>query len=189
MAGFRIRWRGVAKVAAIALVGLLAVRLLPGFLRAPEPPPLSADVGLPKAAPVTDVPRPAGTASTTDKPQSARTAPKTDAPRPTGTAQVTDVPRPTRHPRKQRRRARRRRSRPRKVRDAPAAKAVIGSKRRHRVAGKPARDPKKVARSTPPPAPPYVPPTVPEAIPEPLPEPSAPLPSTPGDGSQEFAPH
>jgi hypothetical protein len=165
MGEIRIRWRGVAKVAAIALVGLLAVRLPPSFLRAPEPPPLSADVGLPKAAPPTDVPRPTGTAAATDK------------------------HRPARHPRQQRQRSRPRRPRPREVRDAPAAKAVIGSKRRRRVAGKPARDPKKVARSTPPPAPSYVPPTVPEAIPEPLPEPSAPLPSTPGDGSQEFAPH
>jgi hypothetical protein len=161
MGEIRIRWRGVAKVAAIALVGLLAVRLLPTFLRAPEPPPLSADVGLPKAGPVTDVPRPAAT------------------------ARVADVPRPARHPRKQRRRARRRRSRPHKVRDAPAAKAVIGSRQQHRVAARPARDAKRATEPTPPPAPSYVPPTIPEAIPEP----SAPLPSTPGDGSQEFAPH
>jgi hypothetical protein len=153
MAEVRIRWRGVAKVAAIALVGLLGVRLLPTFLRAPEPPPLSADVGLPKAAPVTDVPRPAA------------------------------------DPRKRRQRPHRRRSRPRKVRDAPAAKAVIGSKRRHRVAAEPARDAKSATEPTPPPAPRYVPPSVPEAIPELPPEPSAPLPSTPGDGSQEFAPH
>src|ERR1700760_1821418 len=52
MRGVRIRWRGVARVAAIVLVAMLGVRLLPGLLRAPEPPPLGADVGLPKAKPV-----------------------------------------------------------------------------------------------------------------------------------------
>jgi hypothetical protein len=165
MGDVRIRWRGVAKVAAIALVGLLAVRLLPSLLRAPEPPPVAADVGLPKATPVTDVPRPAGT------------------------TRATDVPRPARHPRKRRRPSRQRRSRPHKVRDAPAAKAVIGSKRRHRVAARPAHDLQKVTESTPPPAPRYVPPPIPEAAPERLPEPSPAPRSTPGDGSQEFAPH
>ena len=52
MAGVRIRWRGVARVAAVVLVALIALRLLPGLLRAPEPPPLGADVGLPRATPV-----------------------------------------------------------------------------------------------------------------------------------------
>jgi hypothetical protein len=52
MAGVRIRWRGVARVAAIVAVGLIALRLLPGLLRAPEPPPLGADVGLPQVEPV-----------------------------------------------------------------------------------------------------------------------------------------
>jgi hypothetical protein len=52
----RIRWRGVARVAAIVLVALLVLRLLPGLLHAPEPPPLGADVGLPKARPVRVVP-------------------------------------------------------------------------------------------------------------------------------------
>ncbi|MFT3864744.1 MAG: hypothetical protein QM729_10770 [Solirubrobacterales bacterium] len=47
----RIRWRGVARVAAVVVVALVGVRLLPGLLQAPEPPPLGADVGLPKAKP------------------------------------------------------------------------------------------------------------------------------------------
>ena len=55
--GVRIRWRGVARVAAIVVVALLALRLLPGLLRAPEPPPLGADVGLPKAKPARVVSR------------------------------------------------------------------------------------------------------------------------------------
>jgi len=59
MAGVRIRWGGVARVAAIVVVALLGVRLLPDLLRAPEPPPLRADVGLPKAVaqPVVERPR------------------------------------------------------------------------------------------------------------------------------------
>lgn len=48
MAGLRIRWRAVGRVAAILAVGLIALRLVPTLLRAPEPPPLSRDVGLPK---------------------------------------------------------------------------------------------------------------------------------------------
>jgi hypothetical protein len=62
MAGVRIRWRGVARVAAAAVVGLIVLSLLPGLLRAPEPPPLGADVGLPraKAARVVTKPEPQG---------------------------------------------------------------------------------------------------------------------------------
>ena len=157
MAGVRIRWRGVARVAAILVVGLVAVRLLPGFLRAPEPPPLAADVGLPKATPVTEVPeRPA-------------------------------ADRPATRPPKQRRRSHPRKSRARPAQDAPASKAVIGSKRRHRVGrvAKPPSRPEPAPEPSPPPVPEYVPPAASEPLPEPPPAPS----STPGDGSQEFAPH
>jgi hypothetical protein len=48
--GVRIRWAVLAKVAAIAVGGLAALQVLPGMLRAPEPPPLAADVGLPRVA-------------------------------------------------------------------------------------------------------------------------------------------
>lgn len=153
MGGIRIRWRGVARAAAIVLVALIAVRLLPGFLRAPEPPPLGADVGLPKAAPVTDVARPRGGAAK----------------------------RPRRH--------RSHKSHRRSVPDALASTAVIGSKRRHRVAPKPRPDPEKVVESAPSPPPEYVPPPAPEPVPEPLPEPPPAPRSTPDDGSEEFAPH
>jgi hypothetical protein len=44
MAGVRIRWRGVARAAAVVVVVLLGARLVPELLRAPEPPPLGADV-------------------------------------------------------------------------------------------------------------------------------------------------
>lgn len=140
MASVRIRWRGVARVAAIVLVGLIALRLLPGLLRTPEPPPLAADVGLPQAKPVTAA----------------------------------------------RRHARRSRTRP--ARDAPASVAVIGTHHKHRVekpVKPPPPPPDSVAESTPPPVPEYVPPPSPEASPEPPQD----APTTPGDGSEEFAPH
>ncbi|MGH2940623.1 MAG: hypothetical protein ACRDPE_21160, partial [Solirubrobacterales bacterium] len=54
----RIRWRGVARVAAVVVVGLVALRLVPTLLHAPEPPPLGRDVGLPKAEPAPRVPKP-----------------------------------------------------------------------------------------------------------------------------------
>jgi hypothetical protein len=153
VSGVRIRWRGVARVAAIVLVALLVLRLLPALLHAPEPPPLGADVGLPKAKPAHVVPR---------------------VVRETG-----DVPRPRKT-----------------VPDAPAATARIGARTRRseRPHRRPRRPPKvdkpapwpipEPVESAPPPTQEYVPPPAPEAVPEPLPEP----PSTPGDGSQEFAP-
>jgi len=62
MAAVRIRWRGVARAAAIIAVGLIALRVVPGLLRAPEPPPLGDDVGLPQAISVPVVPtKPRGT--------------------------------------------------------------------------------------------------------------------------------
>jgi hypothetical protein len=169
MAGVRIRWRGVARAAAILVVGLLVLRLLPGFLRAPEPPPLAADVGLPQAMPVTEVPRGGAAKPVTDV-SGRRAAGRSAA-----------------HPRKQRRRSRPQKSRPRPVRDAPASRAVIGSKRKQRVrqVAKPPFRPEPKPESTPPPVPEYVPPVAPEPLPELSPAP----PSTPGDGSQEFAPH
>jgi hypothetical protein len=141
MAGVRIRWRGVARVAAIVLVALVALRLLPGLLRAPEPPPLAGDVGLPKAA--------------------HRAAAVPDAP--THRRQVTkrrhkpSIEKPRKHPVKRKR--------------------------------KPHPVPEKVVESPPPPPPEYAPPAAPEPVAEPLPEPAPEPVSTPGDGSQEFAPH
>jgi len=141
MAGVRIRWRGVARVAAIIVVGLFVLRLLPGFLRAPEPPPLAADVGLPKATPVTEAPR--GRAA---KP-------------------ATDVPerRAADRPRKERRR-----SRPRAVRDAPASTAVIGSKKNH---SHPKKVVESAPPPVPEYLPPSVPEAVPEPLPQPPPAP------------------
>ncbi|HEX5929805.1 MAG TPA: hypothetical protein VFY48_10470 [Solirubrobacterales bacterium] len=48
MGTVRIRWKGLGKVAAAAVAGLLALQALPGLLRAPQPPPLAPDVGLPR---------------------------------------------------------------------------------------------------------------------------------------------
>src|SRR5215218_3362481 len=53
----------MAKVAAVAVVTLLAVQALPGFLRPPEPPPLEPDVGLPQVVPTEPSPSPAARAA------------------------------------------------------------------------------------------------------------------------------
>jgi hypothetical protein len=163
MAGVRIRWRRVARVAAIVVVGLIALRLVPGLLRAPEPPPLGADVGLPKVEPVAKKPEPV-------------------------------VPKPAAR--------RRRKARPHRrpaILDAPAATAVIGTRhrlRRHRKTpepnhrpAQPVSEPPETVESAPPPAPEYVPPPSPEPAPTPLPAAPPASPSTPDDGSEEFAPH
>jgi hypothetical protein len=164
MAGVRIRWRGVARVAALVVVGLVVLRLLPGLLRAPEPPPLAADVGLPQAKPVRVV----------------------EQPRPPHRRRIPERPRPD----------------PRPVPDGPAATAVIGTRHKRRirrtaghhslrqgaVESKPVPEPKATVESIPPPLPERVPPP-PEPVAEPLPEPAPAPPTTPGDGSEEFAPH
>ncbi len=48
MRGVRIHWKGVAKASAAILVGLIALQLAPRLLATPDPPPLPADVGLPR---------------------------------------------------------------------------------------------------------------------------------------------
>ena len=59
----RIRWPNAARLAGgVAGIGVLALAA-PGLLRAPEPPPLPRDVGLPRAALVASQPLPAASAS------------------------------------------------------------------------------------------------------------------------------
>jgi hypothetical protein len=186
MAGVRIRWRGVARVAAIVVVGLLALRLVPDLLRAPEPPPLAANVGLPRAEPVRVAAKP--------RPGPLRREPE----------QIRHRREPGRRTRRHRkepgRRARRHRgAHPRAVADEPGSTAVIGSRhrRRRKIVKPPRRHPETVAEPpvestpapTPPPVPEYVLPPPPEPTPELLPESSPPPPPPPGDGSEEFAPH
>src|SRR5919106_916856 len=48
--GLRVRWSAAAKGALLVGSGLLALFALPGLLKPPEPPPLPADVGLPRVA-------------------------------------------------------------------------------------------------------------------------------------------
>jgi hypothetical protein len=48
----RIRWSSLGRPIAAALATIVAIALLPGLLAPPEPPPLPADVGLPRAAAV-----------------------------------------------------------------------------------------------------------------------------------------
>ncbi len=172
MASVRIRWGGVARVAAIVVVGLLALRLLPGLLRAPEPPPLAADVGLPQAKPVRTVAEP-----------QRRRPPRKRKP----------------HLRKHHRRVHPKpKARPEPIPDGPASTTVIGSRHERRIKRaaerespethpKPTTEP--VPESAPPQVPEYVPVPPPEPVAEPLPDPAPAPSSTPGDGSEEFAPH
>ncbi|MGN6216725.1 MAG: hypothetical protein ACTHN7_07190 [Solirubrobacterales bacterium] len=51
MRGVRVRWARAGKAAAIAIAGLVALQALPGLLKPPAPPPLEADVGLPRVVP------------------------------------------------------------------------------------------------------------------------------------------
>jgi hypothetical protein len=48
MGPIRIRWRSAARIGGFALAGLIVLKLLPGLLEPPDPPPLAADVGLPR---------------------------------------------------------------------------------------------------------------------------------------------
>jgi hypothetical protein len=181
MASVRIRWRGVARAAAIVVVALIALRVVPSLLRAPEPPPLGRDVGLPRAkvAPV----------------EPAREATKPPAKRHRAKRRK-EPSAPAKRKRKSRRRAT-----TRAIPDAPAATAVIGTRRHRRVhrhrnrsrkpdRPKPTPEPDESTVSA---VPEYVPPPPSETSPPSAPElpamrPPAPA-TTPGDGSQEFAPH
>jgi hypothetical protein len=177
MAGVRIRWRGVARAAAIVVVGLIALRLLPGLLRAPEPPPLAADVGLPRAKP----------AASESEPVRAVVKREPEQPR--------------RRPKRQRRKSKPRPTKPKRmvrtVADEPASKAVIGTRRtRRRHPHRKARRHQQQAAAPPAPVesapaavPEYVPPPPSEPAQVPLPEPPPTPPAAPGDGSEEFAPH
>jgi hypothetical protein len=46
----RIRWSSLGRPIAAALAMIVAIALLPGLLAAPEPPPLPADIGLPRGS-------------------------------------------------------------------------------------------------------------------------------------------
>jgi hypothetical protein len=45
----RVRWSAAGKVAVAIVVGVLALRAVPALVQPPEPPPLAADVGLPRS--------------------------------------------------------------------------------------------------------------------------------------------
>jgi len=49
----RISWPAAARLGAVALAAVLAIALLPGLLRAPDPPPLDPGIGL--VAPAADI--------------------------------------------------------------------------------------------------------------------------------------
>ena len=73
----------MAKVAAAAFVGLILLSVLPGLLRAPDPPPLGADVGLPKRVVTEPALRPPSRRRKSRR--SPRTTPVPDAPAATAT--------------------------------------------------------------------------------------------------------
>jgi hypothetical protein len=166
VAGVRIRWRGVARAAAIIVVGLVVLRAVPSLLRTPEPPPVPANVGLPKAMPAGGPVR-----AVRAGPRKARPRPGAKEPR---RRSVPDAPAATARVGTESRRHRTPDHGPRPARDRRSAPS------------KPTLEP---IEYTPPPAPEHVPPPAPEPIPTPLPEPPSAPESVPGDGSQEFAPH
>src|SRR5215218_101483 len=162
MRGVRIRWAGMAKVAALATAALLALQALPSLLREPEPPPLAPDVGLPQvAAPLEPAP-PKSRFETHDIRAKGTTGPRSA--------------RPSRKSRFEKHRV--------------GAKGTMGSPATDLVRSKPRRHEKRL-RPAPPPPVPAAPPPLP-APPEPAvaaPAPPPPAPPPPGDGSEEFAPH
>src|SRR4051794_10283999 len=46
MGGLRVRWRTVARAAALVVLALIALRALPSLLGPGPPPPLATDIGL-----------------------------------------------------------------------------------------------------------------------------------------------
>lgn len=56
MRGVRIQWRAAGKGGAAILVAVLALVTGPKLLEAPAPPPLAADVGLPRRRPAATLP-------------------------------------------------------------------------------------------------------------------------------------
>jgi hypothetical protein len=110
VAGVRIRWRGVARVAAFAVVGVVALRLVPSLLQAPEPPPIPANVGLPKARPTVREPEP--------PPRPRQTKPHR-RPVPDEPAATAEIGTRTRHHRKHQRRPHAREHREKTVEMAP----------------------------------------------------------------------
>jgi len=202
MWGLRIRWRRVARTAAIVVVGLIALRLVPTLLRAPEPPPLGRDVGLPKAG------RPAAVGRIPGAVEGRRErSRRPSATRPAATKHRKRTSRTRRSSSRSLRRGFPRRATARAASDPAAATAVIGTRTgrhphhaRHRsppgheratqATPSPAREPSpEPVEPAPPAAPEYVPPPVREPSPTPVPDPPSPPRSVPGDGSEEFAPH
>jgi hypothetical protein len=166
----RIRWRGVARVAAIFVVGLIALSVVPRLLRAPGPPPLGRDVGLPKAA----VGRPVRVIREPSPPR--RRKPRRRNKSRARHHAVPDAPAATAKIGTRTRRHHARRSH----------RSSSASEPTHFPGPEPGPEP---VESAPPPAPEYVAPAPPEPAPTPLPEPPPTPESVPGDGSEEFAPH
>ncbi|MGA7397518.1 MAG: hypothetical protein WBW62_08740 [Solirubrobacterales bacterium] len=169
MKDLRIDREQAIKVAAIVGLLILAISILPGLLRAPEPPDLPPDVGF-RPSEVVSQPSPHGVA----KPDFVVPSDKPKAPTDRGRTTPGSSHRETKE--KQPRNAPdRRQSNHKAVSRAP----------NQPIEAPEVPDPVPApAPAMPAPAPP--PPTLPVA---PSPPPPDPEPALPGDGSEEFAPH
>ncbi len=173
MGGVRIRWRQAAKL-GLAGVGLLAaLQLAPALLRAPEPPPLGADVGLP---------RPAQSRGSFVAPRATKEPrdPKRAADQPSRGSFV--APRATKEPRA------REPLPPGVISSVPHPHRRAHPRRRAKPTRQPAATPPAPIEAAPPPL--QTAPAPLEYAPAPAVEPApSPAPPAPGDGSEEFAPH
>jgi len=158
----RVRW-SQASLLIVAVVGsLFALKAAPSLLAPPEPPPIPADVGLPRITPEASATR-AG--ANTSKPKRPRRSAPQRRPKP-------------KHKRSQQSAA------PKRPKPNP------GLRRQQKAPKAPSQPPppqSPVPEPPPEPTPSYVP--SPEVVsPAPTPEP-APVTPAPNDGSMEFAPH
>jgi hypothetical protein len=161
----RVRWSRAGVVLLGVAAAALALRVGPGLLTPPAPPPLPADVGLPQ----------------------------TKAPPPSSGRSSFRIPEGSATPRRPRRsKARIGRSYHRYAERTATSRRAVGMQRATRISSRPRVRPRARQRQMPAPdhtttAPPPIP------APEPEPPPEAPPPAVsappPNDGSMEFAPH
>lgn len=148
MGRVRVRWRGVGKVAAVLIAGLVALQVLPGLLKPPEAPPLAADVGLPRVSvphePAVEIHEPAQAS----KPPKVKPEPRRSNGLSAATAVIGTTPR----------------------RHKPRRREPRGDLFSHTERKSPAPPPP--APPPPPEPPPYVPPPAPEPPPNPPPPPT-----------------
>jgi hypothetical protein len=163
MGGVRIRWRALAKLAALVVGAVAALQVLPALLKAPAPPPLARDVGLPRVKPAPVQTRGSFPTHEVDKePRDSQARHRAALPPDV----ISSLPRRHHAPKPKTKRSQR----------SKAPKTLL--------VPKPVTAPPPPIESAPP-APVEPPPPPAPAPPTPLPQPPPP----PADGSEEFAPH